>query len=96
MPVIMTVITNSARADRAVITIYQFRLHPSIHARFILSFFFKEKEVTFLFFIEHITHYTSSFSVLIHYCTPAVFVCTVRPSIALAVLSVGPLFLFNY
>jgi len=48
VPVITTVKINPTRADRAVTTVYQFRLHASIHVRYILSFFSKKKEVASL------------------------------------------------
>ena len=76
-PVIMTIATNSTCADRVVITIYQFCLQASIHVGYILSFFSKEKG-WFPYLLEHTLHYTSSFSMLIHHNTAAVFLCTVH------------------
>ena len=70
-PMIMTITTNQARA---VAVVHQFCLHASIHVRYILSFFSKEKEVASLFLRAYTPHCTESFPVPVHHHTSSLSV----------------------
>ena len=74
-PMITVVLTNSARADPAITTIHQIRLHASIHVRYILLFFSNEKEAGSLTLRAHTPHYTESFPVPVLHYTLAVSLC---------------------